>query len=213
VIAGQIKASHLRAIAALSIATVGAAPFALNSLAQHGYAVPTLAAGERLMAMLDARSPGERASGELSATKIKAHKIAIARQPSERALGKIVRPAPVTSPEFVAAVTPKSSEVAMAAAPFGPVTLADVVTPVAAARPLGGVVGGGGGVILSAPGGGGGGGGGGTSGVTDAPQVPTQITASVPEPATWITMLIGFGVIGAGQRRRRIAPNAKLGVT
>jgi hypothetical protein len=26
----------------------------------------------------------------------------------------------------------------------------------------------------------------------------------VPEPATWAMMILGFGVIGAGMRRRRV---------
>ena len=30
--------------------------------------------------------------------------------------------------------------------------------------------------------------------------------ASVPEPATWTTMILGFAVVGAALRRRREAP-------
>jgi peptide/nickel transport system permease protein len=51
------------------------------------------------MALLDARSPGERQTGEL--TKTKARKPLAVVQPKERALGKIVQPTP--SREFVEA--------------------------------------------------------------------------------------------------------------
>jgi hypothetical protein len=34
---------------------------------------------------------------------------------------------------------------------------------------------------------------------------PAQVVGSVPEPATWATMLSGFGMIGAAMRRRRVS--------
>jgi hypothetical protein len=37
------------------------------------------------------------------------------------------------------------------------------------------------------------------------PQVPSTIASGVPEPATWATMLLGVGCIGAGLRTRRKA--------
>ena len=33
-----------------------------------------------------------------------------------------------------------------------------------------------------------------------------QVESGVPEPATWAMMILGFGLIGAGLRRRRMAP-------
>ncbi|MBU3077103.1 PEPxxWA-CTERM sorting domain-containing protein [Sphingomonas sp. XMGL2] len=33
----------------------------------------------------------------------------------------------------------------------------------------------------------------------------TPLAAAVPEPATWLTMLAGFGLVGAGLRGRRRA--------
>lgn len=35
-----------------------------------------------------------------------------------------------------------------------------------------------------------------------------SLTAAVPEPATWATMLIGFGVVGGAMRRRKIVARA-----
>jgi hypothetical protein len=37
-----------------------------------------------------------------------------------------------------------------------------------------------------------------------------QGTAAVPEPATWATMMFGFGVIGAGMRRRKQQVNVRF---
>ncbi len=33
-----------------------------------------------------------------------------------------------------------------------------------------------------------------------------RLTAAVPEPATWLTMIAGFGLLGAALRRRAVAP-------
>ena len=39
----------------------------------------------------------------------------------------------------------------------------------------------------------------------------TAVTAAVPEPGTWATMLLGFGAIGfALRRRRRTIPTAQV---
>jgi hypothetical protein len=51
---------------------------------------------------------------------------------------------------------------------------------------------------LLAPGGGGGGGGGGGPTI-NAPDT----TPAIPEPATWLMMILGFGVLGAWLRHRR----------
>lgn len=45
-----------------------------------------------------------------------------------------------------------------------------------------------------------------TVGIVDVRQIrldESQIAAAVPEPSTWAMMLMGFGAIGAGMRRRR----------
>ena len=38
--------------------------------------------------------------------------------------------------------------------------------------------------------------------LTGKPDIPTQ-QGAVPEPATWAMMLVGFGAVGAGMRRRK----------
>jgi hypothetical protein len=78
----------------------------------------------------------------------------------------------------------------------GPPTLGEIVGP----PPSGGP----GGVLVGPPGGGGGSPGGG-SGPIVYPGRDTKdiITApAVPEPGTWATMLLGFGLIGWRIRRR-----------
>lgn len=45
-----------------------------------------------------------------------------------------------------------------------------------------------------------------TAGVADVRQIrldESRVTAAVPEPSTWAMMLVGFGAIGFGVRRRR----------
>lgn len=43
------------------------------------------------------------------------------------------------------------------------------------------------------------------SGLIDSVAVRTENVAAVPEPATWATMALGFGLVGAAARRRRSA--------
>ncbi|WP_114227943.1 MULTISPECIES: PEPxxWA-CTERM sorting domain-containing protein [Sphingomonas] len=184
------------ALLSAGLVAVAGTPLALQTLADHGYDVPTLSTPQSLLALLDARSPGERAKGALTATKTK--KLAAnAVRPHERALGKIVNPAAPNTDFAEALAPPAAAEVAPPLAP--PPTLAEVLPKVT------GVPGNsapGGSVLVGAPGGGGGGGTPGTPGTPSAP--PTDVPA-VPEPATWLTMLLGFGVIGSAQRRRRPA--------
>lgn len=45
-------------------------------------------------------------------------------------------------------------------------------------------------------------------GTNEIPNVPVTITASVPEPASWAMMLLGFGAIAFALRRRRIPAHA-----
>jgi hypothetical protein len=189
------------AAAGLFLAVAAGTPLALQSLASHGFDVPTLGTAQNLLAMLDARSPGERAKGALTATKVK--KVA-ALAPHERALGKIIRPAPTPPAEFVQAITPPApKEVIPVAAP--PVALGDVIPPVAA-PPLGG--GGGTGIFITPPPGGGtpgspgSPGSPGTPGTPETPSVPS-VPPAVPEPATWLMMLLGFGFVGSAMRRAK----------
>ncbi len=40
---------------------------------------------------------------------------------------------------------------------------------------------------------------------TPTPTTTTPATTAVPEPATWLSMIMGFGLIGIGLRRRKIS--------
>lgn len=44
------------------------------------------------------------------------------------------------------------------------------------------------------------------SGTLGVDNVSLAAVGGVPEPATWALMIAGFGVVGAGQRLRRIRP-------
>lgn len=123
-------------------------------------------------------------------------------KPAQRALGKIFDE-PLTSltgpmaPAAPVVFLPPDADVAAAALPA-----------MALAVPVGGgffaPVTGGGFII----GGGGGGVGGGPAPIgegpiTPAPPTPPLITSAVPEPSTWMLLLIGFAAVGASIRRAK----------
>jgi hypothetical protein len=186
------------------LAAMASAPLAVTTLGEHGVAVPGLSSAQKLMALIDARSPGERQKGELTKTKNKQ----LAETKRERALGKVFppKPSPVEQLAQVIAPTPPAPvEAVPPVAPLAPATVADVFSPsrLFASAPLvvgSAIVGGGGG------GGSGGGGGGVPSGPPTSVVPPPPIavvTSPVPEPGTWLMMLLGFGVVGASFRSRR----------
>jgi hypothetical protein len=148
-----------------------------------------------LAELLDQRSPGNRGAGALTKTK-RVH-LALTKL-----RGKPVPP-----------LTPSASELAKLLLPPAPLVPMDTAVPVALLQgpppTLGEIVGpppsgGPGGVLVGPPGRGGGSPGGG-SGPIVYPGRDTKdiITApAVPEPGTWATMLLGFGLIGWRIRRR-----------
>jgi hypothetical protein len=201
VITSRFEGLRIGAVGGVFLAVAAGAPFALAGLASNGYSLPGLPTSQSVMALLDARSPGDRQIGELSATKTKAKPQQIARRPTQRALGKIVRPKPAIPTEFVQAITPAVPPVAVAPGVQAP-TLSDVVPPVT----LVGVPGVGGGNLPVVIGGGGGGGGVVPPGIPGNPVTATpEVTTAVPEPSTWLLMLLGFGAIGVSARRRNAA--------
>jgi hypothetical protein len=189
------------AIIALSLVALASTPLALTTLAQQGVMLPGAVSATKLMAMLDARSPGEREQGALS-TKVKKAAVVAATKPRERALGKVfpAQPAPTTPTQKLATVVAPVTPVAPA--PLAPPpTLASVVAPPAGLP---------GGFIL--PGIGGIGGIGATPTpptTTPPPPVETPVPA-VPEPGTWMLMLLGFGIAGTAARRGRRSSAALL---
>jgi hypothetical protein len=155
--------------------------------------LPGLDSAKSFLAMITDRSPGERTKAEL--TKMKSKKLAMAT-PKMRALPKVAKPE--LPKEFVAAIAPPLPNIAEvpATAPLssiGPL----LITP--------GIPGAGGGIVVppQAPPGGGGGPPGPPPESPPVTPTPTENPPSVPEPGTWATMLLGFGLTGWMMRRRR----------
>lgn len=165
---------------------------------------------QSLYELIGERSPGERTSAQL--TKLKrqkpaSHASARAAKPSQRALGKINRPAVDADPEPV--LDPLAESQSIFSEPLvleEPVGLAGLLPAVdlpggvaegLASTPGVGGSSGGGGVIGGASGSGGTGGGGSVDDGTLSPPI-----AAVPEPATWAMMILGFGLCAAALRRR-----------
>ena len=194
---------------AAGVAIVLATPLSIAAFMNMGSSVPGIEAAKSFLAMMTDRSPGDRTKAELTKTK----QAKLPDVPEQRALGKITKPEPPK--EFIEAIAPTVAkpveEFAPALAALGPL----LVTP---------PPGGGGGIIIppqSPPGGGGGTPpGGGTTPPENPPpenpppenpppenpppeNPPPEQPPVVPEPATWATMLLGFGVTGLVMRRRR----------
>ena len=191
---------------AIAITAVIAAPLSVASYLGVETTLPGVASAKSFLAMIAERSPGDRTKAELKTTK---HRPAAA--PKQRALGKITPPPPPK--EFVEAIAPPPPKITegvpLAAAPttLGPLLIAPS-TP-------GGIV-----IPPSAPTPGGTGGtsppgvGEPTSPGVEEPTPTTQppppggdepppMPPVVPEPGTWATMLLGFGLTGLIIRRRR----------
>lgn len=149
--------------------------------------------GADFLQMIGQRSPGERTAGELADTK--ARKLA-AVAPHQRALPKVRAPAAplenVVPTIFESPVVSAAPDLIPPVAELLPSALAANIPPALGYSPLGG----GGGVILppviSSP-----------TPVTPPADVPPTVTPAVPEPGTWMLMLVGFGAAGTAMRRRR----------
>lgn len=184
------------------LAAMASAPLAVTSLGEHGIALPGLSSAQKLMAMLDARSPGERTKGELTKTKVRR----VAEVPRERALGKVFPPKPPLeqSPveRLAQVVVPAPPPAPTPLIPVAPAAAVDIISPATflASVPLaaGSVIIGG--SMLPPPSFA-------TPQPTPPPPPPPGTASAVPEPGSWLTMLVGFGIIGSAMRRR---PRAAL---
>lgn len=189
-----------------------------SALLSEDSQVPGSAQVRNVFDMLANRSPGERTVGKLNKAKSSASipKLggADSDEPRQRALGKVF-PTPPPSP---GAATAPGEPVLFALQdqpvtldiPEGPFAASDLVGsgPVTGAGGFIGIPVAGGGSGLGNGGGSGGGNGGGSSGGganggTGAPPPSPPPFSAVPEPSTWAMLLLGFGLIGAGMRRRR----------
>lgn len=190
------------------LVAIASAPLAVTTLGEHGVALPGLASAQQVMSLLDARSPGERTKGELSKTKVE--RLA---SPRARALGKVFPPQPTPTERLAQVIVPNPPapivEAIPPVPPAVPPALGEVISPsgLIASAPLalgsallGGSFGGG---LVGPPPGGGGGGGGITPPPTGTTPPPVDTVApAVPEPGTWLMMLLGFGMIGSAMRGR-----------
>ena len=176
--------------------------FSLASFAGTDLADAAVSHAKSLMDLMDQRSPGARTEAEL--TKTRHDKEALTdREPAivPRNLAEVLVP-------------PESTLVpADIVAPAPPVELASTLPPgIVLVPPTDGVVvpppGGG---IITPPGGGGntpppGGGNTPPPGPPDTPPGPPPL----PEPGTWMTMILGFGLVGWLIRRDRSAGRTRL---
>jgi hypothetical protein len=191
---------------ALSVAVAGGMMFSLASFGGADLAEAAVSRAKSLVDLLDQRSPGARTEAEL--TKTKHAKEALAdREP--RIIPKNL--AEVLAPP-VSALVPVDID---AAAP---------ITVLASALPPGIIVAPPPGVFVTPPGGGviippGGGGKtpppGPPSGPPNTPppgppDTPPPGPPPLPEPGTWMTMILGFGVVGWLLRRDRAACRSRL---
>ena len=190
---GIAAAIAVGAAGALSVATLSSPT--LTHVIGEGVSA-SVEGMKTVAAMLAERSPGERPEGALANLKRK-------RQTAlhERALPKVRGPGPtayeaLAGPPLIPPIaplpeTPLFNTVAGAPVPIVPVSGGSSGGPPALSNiPLPG--GGGGGGFFSPP-------------VTQAtPEVPPTPVTPVPEPATWMTMILGFALIGRALRRRPV---------
>lgn len=216
----RVKAGRNKKKVALVGATLTATIASLLVVTDFPRAFASDGGGSVALAELAARSPGMRVGG--IALKSKTRRAA--------SVGRVARsPAPAAdTPTAPMASVLSAGPLGPDAAPAGLGSFpSDFVQPaapgVAAAPVVGGVPGGGIPGIGAGPviiGGGGGGTPGGGTGVVPTPTptptasptpvptasptpTPTEPVPAVPEPGTWLTLILGFGMVGAGLRRRR----------
>ncbi|NTZ42123.1 PEPxxWA-CTERM sorting domain-containing protein [Altererythrobacter sp. SALINAS58] len=184
-----------------------------EKLSSTGSALRTSIAS--ITGLLEARSPGERTTAELTKAKLRDRGAAVpsksAQVPTERVLGKIFLPEMGNQP---AASSKELLSLPTLFLPPAEMPIADEGTgQLISFFPSGPVFGGGGGFGppsfiggggSGGGGSGGGGGGGGSGGGIPSIPPPDQIPA-VPEPSTWVLMLIGAAMCGASMRRQRRA--------
>jgi len=183
---------------ALSVAVAGGMMFSLASFGGADLAEAAVSRAKSLVDLLDQRSPGARTEAEL--TKTKHAKEALAdREPRivPKNLAEVLaRPVPALAPVDIDAAAPVT-ELSWALPPgirLGP-------------RPSGFITPPGGGVIIPP------GGGGETpppGPPSGPPHTPPPGPPPLPEPGTWMTMILGFGLVGWLLRREKAARRIRL---
>jgi len=194
---GAMRAQRRRAglvVAALCLATAVPTTLTFTDFGGSDMLQAAVNKAESLVDMLIQRSPGQRTAAQLTKTKHKQIALAKMRAPPKPAvpdaheLAKIL----LGQPEL---------PVALAAAPIPPIDLVPPALEAIVAPPPGNA-------IIIPPGGGGGGvvpGGGPPASNPNPPPNEPVVIPPVPEPATWMSMLLGFTLIGWSLRRRQFA--------
>jgi hypothetical protein len=178
--------------------------FSLMGVTGNDLVHAAVTGADSLSDLLSKRSPGERTAAQLTKTKRAKHTFSAVAPPEQRHLA----PPVVGKPNFhgiTQLLAPPPVDIAPPSAQFAfnAPTLPDVI---GASGPgvLPGSPGGG-----DSNGGGGGGGGGPVSFPTAEPHVPLTPVSPLPEPGTWATMLVGFGLMGWRLRRRSLSTGSK----
>ena len=205
-----------KSLAAVSVLAIGAAVGAAVAVpVRKAPAAPASAAQPNALSVLNARSPGQRANGaQASKGQPRMAMLSDADGPPAGLLTQTSAAAPVAAAVAAAPVPAASAVLPVAAAAVPAAGLIGIpATALAPALPAAAVVAGAGVPIAAIAGGVGAVAlvpavlGGGNNSTSIAPAA----AAAVPEPGTWLMMMLGFGVLGASLRMRRRRA-ASLGV-
>lgn len=165
----------------LSLSVALGGAFSLASFAGVDLADAAVSRAESLIDLMDQRSPGARTEGELTKTKHK--KEAVADRELPKSLADVLAPpAPGLVPVDIEVPAPVI-EVASTTPPGEILSPPTVVTP-----PHGG----------DTP----------PPGPPNTPPLPPP--PALPEPGTWMTMILGFGLVGWFMRRSKAADQARI---
>jgi len=180
--------------------------FSLLGVSANDLAGAAVTQAKSLSDLLDGRSPGERTAAQLTKTK---HK----RSPASALFSRIAPPDRGETAPPAAGGGEDLNEASQLLAGAPPIAVAPPIAEVAFNPPtLAAIIGGSGPGNASAPpsvGGAPPSGGGPASFPASEPHEPLTPVSAVPEPGTWATMLLGFGLLGWRLRRRAAAPAAK----
>ena len=198
-IAGRKRVTHRGVVAVLGVGAAAALSVATLSNPELARLMGdrltwTIQGVKTVAAMLAERSPGERPEGALANLKPK-HQIVL----HERALPKVRGPGPAAY-EALAGPPPPIPLGAPPPAPLFAEGAPLPIIPVTTGTPFGPPVLG----DIPLPGGGGGGGSFPPIVTTEVPNVPPTPAESVPEPASWAMLVIGFALMGRALRRRPV---------
>jgi len=209
----QTRRRRLALAAGACIAAAVPLSFSLLGVSANDLADAAVTQAKSLSDLLDGRSPGERTAAQLTKTK---HK----RSSASALFSRIAPPDRGETAPPAAGGGEDLNEASQLLAGAPPIAVAPPIAEVAFNPPtLAAIIGGSGPGNASAPPSGGGAppsgggppanGGGPVSFPTSEPREPLTPVSAVPEPGTWATMLLGFGLLGWRLRRRAAAPAAK----